>query len=113
VYGYHSNTREDYTQELSLHGNIIVVPSDPNYWSPVNREHVLMLGDILMERGKTALFSQTTSNHIAVGRYGNVMLVNGEVDNSLEVKRGVMRAAFSKRVVVTKAIVVTEQEGQC
>jgi FtsP/CotA-like multicopper oxidase with cupredoxin domain len=88
VYWYHPHMREDYTQELGLYGNIIVVPSEPDYWSPVNREQTLMLDDILIQRGKIAKFSQTISTHTAMGRYGNVMLVNGETNYSLQVKRG-------------------------
>ena len=38
VYWYHPHIREDYGQELGLYGNILVVPADPDYWPPVNRE---------------------------------------------------------------------------
>ena len=41
LYWYHPHIREDYTQELGLYGNILVVPSDPGYWPPVDRELVL------------------------------------------------------------------------
>jgi hypothetical protein len=32
LYWYHPHIREDYTQELGLYGNLLVVPSDPDYW---------------------------------------------------------------------------------
>ena len=32
LYWYHPHIREDYTQELGLYGNILVVPADPDYW---------------------------------------------------------------------------------
>jgi len=48
IYWYHPHVREDYTQELGLYGNIIVTPTDPEYWSPVNRELPLVLDDILL-----------------------------------------------------------------
>ena len=32
LYWYHPHIREDYTQELGLYGNILVVPSEPDYW---------------------------------------------------------------------------------
>ena len=35
VYWYHPHIREDYGQEMGLYGNVIVVPSDPDYWPPV------------------------------------------------------------------------------
>jgi len=38
--------------EMGLHGNIIVVPSEPDNWPPVNTEVVLTLDDILVESGK-------------------------------------------------------------
>lgn len=88
VYWYHPHMREDYTQEHGLYGNIIVVPSDPTYWSPVNRELTLVFDDILVERGKVAPFSQTQSNRTAMGRFGNVLLVNGETSYALAVNQG-------------------------
>jgi FtsP/CotA-like multicopper oxidase with cupredoxin domain len=75
VYWYHPHIREDYAQEMGLYGNIIVEPSDPTYWSPVNREIALTLDDILIEDGKVAPFSRTGSNRTAMGRFGNVMLL--------------------------------------
>jgi FtsP/CotA-like multicopper oxidase with cupredoxin domain len=91
VYWYHPHMREDYTQELGLYGNIIVVPEESDYWPPVNREFALILDDILIEDGKIAPFSQTHATHVAMGRFGNVMLVNGETDS---------KVALSKREVV-------------
>lgn len=88
VYWYHPHIREDYTQEMGLYGNIVVVPSDPDYWSPVNRELTLTLDDILIEDRDVAPFSRTESNRTAMGRFGNVMLTNGEIDHSVEASRG-------------------------
>ena len=34
LYWYHPHIREDYTQELGLYGNLLVVPSEPDYWPP-------------------------------------------------------------------------------
>ena len=48
VYWYHPHIREDYGQEMGLYGNIVVVPSEPDYWPPVNRELTLTLDDILL-----------------------------------------------------------------
>ncbi|MDQ4131053.1 MAG: multicopper oxidase family protein, partial [Actinomycetota bacterium] len=88
VYWYHPHIREDYTQELGLYGNIVVAPSDPNYWPPVNRELALVLDDILLKGDKIAPFSRGGSNRTAMGRYGNAMLVNGETAYALEAARG-------------------------
>jgi FtsP/CotA-like multicopper oxidase with cupredoxin domain len=88
LYWYHPHLREDYTQELGLYGPILVVPTEEAYWSPVNRELTLTLDDLLLEDGKIAPFSRTLSDHTAMGRFGNVMLVNGEISPQLSVKQG-------------------------
>jgi FtsP/CotA-like multicopper oxidase with cupredoxin domain len=95
VYWYHPHIREDYGQEMGLYGNILVTPSDPDYWPPANRELLLTLDDILIEDGRIAAFSDETT-HVAMGRFGNVMLVGGETDLALEAKRGeVVRFYFT------------------
>jgi len=88
LYWYHPHLREDYTQEMGLYGPIIVVPSEEAYWSPVNRELTLTLDDILLEEGQIAPFSRTLSDHTAMGRFGNVMLVNGETSPTLVMNQG-------------------------
>jgi FtsP/CotA-like multicopper oxidase with cupredoxin domain len=88
VYWYHPHIREDYGQELGLYGNILVVPTDPGYWPPAHRDVLLTLDDVLVEHGKIAPFSRTDTTYAAMGRYGNVLLVGGEADRSLDVKRG-------------------------
>ncbi|HEU4972104.1 MAG TPA: multicopper oxidase domain-containing protein, partial [Gaiellaceae bacterium] len=84
---YHPHIREDYGQELGLYGNILVVPSDPDYWPSANRELLLTLDDILIEDGRIAAFGEETT-HVAMGRFGNVMLVAGEPDLHLEARPG-------------------------
>src|SRR5688500_134177 len=78
VYWYHPHIREDYGQEMGLYGNIIVVPSDTDYWPPVNREVTVMLDDIRLEDGKVAPFNRTHPTYTAMGRFGNVLLINGQ-----------------------------------
>jgi FtsP/CotA-like multicopper oxidase with cupredoxin domain len=88
VYWYHPHIREDYAQEMGLYGNIVVVPSDPDYWPPVNREMALTLDDILLVAGKVAPFGRSETTHVAMGRFGNVLLVNGEPAPTLSARRG-------------------------
>ncbi len=88
LFWYHPHIREDYTQELGLYGNILVVPADPHYWSPVNREITLVVDDILIENGQVAPFDQSGPTQTAMGRFGNVMLVNGETEFNLPAQRG-------------------------
>lgn len=87
MYWYHPHVREDYQQELGMYGNFLVVASDDKYWNTVNREVPLILDDILIENGKIPL-SKQGADRTLMGRYGNVMLVNGETDYKLEVTQG-------------------------
>ncbi len=96
VYWYHPHIREDYGQELGLYGNILVTPSDDDYWPPAHRELLLTLDDLLIEDGRIAAFSESETTHVAMGRFGNVMLVSGEPDLVLQAKRGeVVRLYFT------------------
>jgi FtsP/CotA-like multicopper oxidase with cupredoxin domain len=96
VYWYHPHIREDYGQELGLYGNIIVEPIDPDYWPEVNRELALTLDDVLLEDGKVAPFSHHETTYVAMGRFGDVLLVGGETDLSLRAQLGeVMRFYFT------------------
>jgi FtsP/CotA-like multicopper oxidase with cupredoxin domain len=88
VYWYHPHIREDYGQEMGLYGNIVVVPSERDYWAPANRELALTLDDILLEDGKVAPFSRLHPTYTAMGRFGNVLLVNGEPQLSIRARHG-------------------------
>jgi FtsP/CotA-like multicopper oxidase with cupredoxin domain len=88
VYWYHPHIREDYGQEMGLYGNIVVVPADPEYWPPVNREFTLTLDDVLLEDGRVAPFSRGEPTYTAMGRFGNVLLVNGEPELALSARKG-------------------------
>jgi FtsP/CotA-like multicopper oxidase with cupredoxin domain len=88
LYWYHPHIREDYTQELGLYGNILVMPSEPDYWPPAHRDIVLTLDDLLLEDGKIAPFSPSETTHTAMGRFGNVLLVSGEPELALTAKTG-------------------------
>jgi FtsP/CotA-like multicopper oxidase with cupredoxin domain len=78
LYWYHPHLREDYAMELGLYGAIVVEPADPSYWPPVDRQVVLTLDDLLVEDGQIAPFSRNEPNFTAMGRFGNVLLINGE-----------------------------------
>ena len=88
LYWYHPHIREDYTQEMGLYGNILVVPADPGYWPPANRDVLLTLDDLLLEDGKIAPFSPGETTYTAMGRFGNVLLIGGEQDCSLTAQAG-------------------------
>lgn len=87
LYWYHPHVREDFQQELGLYGGYLVTPSAADYWPPVNREVPLFLDDILIEDGEIRL-SKDGADRTMMGRFGNVMLVNGDDNYRLDVKRG-------------------------
>ena len=88
LYWYHPHYREDFAQEMGLYGPIVVEPSDPSYWPPVDRQLTVTLDDVLIEDGKLAPFSRSGPTFVAMGRFGNVMLINGETAFSGEAAVG-------------------------
>lgn len=87
VFWYHPHVREDFQQELGLYGNYLVEPGTANYWSLVNREVPLFVDDIRIENNSISL-SKEGADHTLMGRFGNVMLLNGETDYRLSVQKG-------------------------
>ena len=87
-YWYHPHIREDFAQEMGLYAGIIVEPEDPSYWPLVDRQLAITLDDILIEDGQIAPFERSGPTFTAMGRFGNVMLINGETDYRAEVKAG-------------------------
>lgn len=88
IFWYHPHVREDYAQELGLYGNFLVTPSEKDYWAEVDREEALFLDDILMKNGQIAPFSKSVVSNALMGRFGNVMLTNGDDNYKLSVKQG-------------------------
>jgi FtsP/CotA-like multicopper oxidase with cupredoxin domain len=78
IYWYHPHHREDVLQDLGLYGNLLVRSRDRDFFAPANREEVLMLDDLLV--GETGLVGhgREAPTHALMGRFGNVLLVNGE-----------------------------------
>jgi FtsP/CotA-like multicopper oxidase with cupredoxin domain len=83
-YWYHPHIREDFAQEMGLYAGIIVEPSEPGYWPPVDRQLAITLDDILIEDGRMAPFQRSGPTSTAMGRFGNVMLINGETEYRAE-----------------------------
>ena len=73
---------------MGLYGTIVVEPADQDYWPPVNREITLTLDDILLTDGTVAPFSRTQTTHTVMGRFGDVLLVNGDPDLKLAARAG-------------------------
>ena len=88
IYWYHPHMREDIQQDLGLYGNMLVDPLEEDYYPPVNREEVVILDDILMDASGLYPFGESAATHALMGRFGNVMLVNGETSYDLVVDKG-------------------------
>jgi FtsP/CotA-like multicopper oxidase with cupredoxin domain len=88
IYWYHPHVREDVQQELGLYGNLLVRPPDGEGYGPANREAVLMLDDLLVDDAGLIPLGEESPTHALMGRFGNVLLVNGEPHYRLQVKRG-------------------------
>jgi FtsP/CotA-like multicopper oxidase with cupredoxin domain len=111
AYWYHPHIREDYGQEMGLYGNILVTPGDAEHWPPANRELLLTLDDILIEDGRIAAFGDETT-HVAMGRFGNVMLVSGDPDLRLESRRGEIVRLYLTNTANTRIFNVAVPGGQ-
>ena len=88
IYWYHPHHREDILKDLGLYGNMLVEPRQPDYYAPADREEFLMLDDFLMAGDAPMPFGEERTTHAFMGRFGNLMLVNGEPDYELEVSAG-------------------------
>jgi suppressor of ftsI len=84
LFWYHPHHREDVAQDLGLAGNILVRPRSTAP-EPVI-EAFLMLDDLLMGDSGLVPFGREAPTHALMGRFGNVLLVNGRDDWDLEVR---------------------------
>lgn len=87
VFWYHPHVREDYSQDMGLYGNYIVKSNDNKFSYPINQYVPLILDDILLEKSNIEFFKNYT-NYAAMGRYGNIMLINNNPNFSMEANEG-------------------------
>jgi FtsP/CotA-like multicopper oxidase with cupredoxin domain len=88
LYWYHPHHREDLLQDAGLAGNILVRARAAGWLGPAHREEVLMLDDLLADDVGLIPWGEETPTHALMGRFGNVLLVNGEPRWDLTVDRG-------------------------
>ena len=88
VYWYHPHVREDYQQEMGLYGNMLVSPIEDDYYNNVNKEIPIILDDILIEDNVMFPCFKDFGNHGIGGRFGNIMLINGDDNYNLKVTTG-------------------------
>lgn len=80
MFWYHPHLNEPYTQSHGLYGDYFVVPTNKNYWSPVNEEVPLILNDISIQDNQMDRFNPKVTKYALMGEFGNVMLVNGDAN---------------------------------
>jgi FtsP/CotA-like multicopper oxidase with cupredoxin domain len=102
IYWYHPHHREDIQQEMGLYGNMLVDPPDPDYLGPANGEEYLMLDDLLVDEAGIFPFGREAAIQTLMGRFGNVLLVNGEPRYELTVRRGEVRRFYLTDVSNTR-----------
>jgi FtsP/CotA-like multicopper oxidase with cupredoxin domain len=102
IFWYHPHHREDVLQDLGLYGNLLVRSRDPGFFAPVNREEVLMLDDLLAGDAGIVGYGLEAPTHALMGRFGNVLLVNGEPRWMAEARRGDVVRLFLTNVSSTR-----------
>jgi FtsP/CotA-like multicopper oxidase with cupredoxin domain len=107
MFWYHPHIREDVQQDLGLFGNLMVLSPDPDFLGPANREEVLVLDDILLDGQGPIPWGESHPTHALMGRFGNVMMVNGGTDWSLDVKRGEVVRFYLTNVANSRTFNVT------
>ena len=107
MFWYHPHTREDVQQDLGLFGNLLVTSPDPDYYGPAHREEVFVLDDILMDEQGAIPWGESAPTHALMGRFGNVMMVNGQTDHRLTVQRGEVIRFFLTNVANSRTFNVT------
>jgi FtsP/CotA-like multicopper oxidase with cupredoxin domain len=88
LYWYHPHIREDFGLEMGLYGTIVVEPANSSYWPAVDRQLTITLDDLFVEDGHIVPFLKSGPTFTAMGRFGNVMLTNGETTFSDAVALG-------------------------
>lgn len=88
LYWYHPHMREDVLQDLGLYGNLFVRPDDPDWLAPVDREEFLVLDDLLVGDDGLIAWGDEAPTHALMGRFGNILLVNGEPRLELDAAAG-------------------------
>ena len=107
MFWYHPHIREDVQQDLGLYGNLRVSSPDPDHYGPAHREELLALDDILMDGEGLIPWGKEAPTHALMGRFGNVMLVNGATGHALEAAPGEVVRFFVTNVANTRTFNVT------
>jgi suppressor of ftsI len=79
IFWYHDHVRGDIGQPMGLYGNLDVAAKESaGGGRPPRREAFLMLGDVLLDSASAVPFGFEAPDFALMGRFGNVLLINGE-----------------------------------
>jgi FtsP/CotA-like multicopper oxidase with cupredoxin domain len=107
MFWYHPHVREDVQQDLGLFGNLLVTSPDPEYYGPAHREEVFVLDDMLIDDQGALPWGDRAPTHALMGRFGNVMMVNGETDYRLTAQKGEVIRFYLTNVANSRTFNVT------
>ena len=85
IFLYHPHVRTEMQMEKGLYGNILVESDDS---VPTDYRIPLILDDILIVDGNLETFEPDMATKTLMGRFGNIMMINGNTNYSLEIKQG-------------------------
>ena len=102
LYWYHPHVREDIQQDGGLYGNMMVDPVREDYFGLASREEFVMVDDLLVDGDELLPYGRDAANFTIMGRFGNVMLVNGEERYHATVDRGEVVRFFITNVSNTR-----------
>ena len=103
LYWYHPHVREDIQQDGGLYGNMMVDPAREGYFGPASREEFIMVDDLLVDGDELLPYGRDAANFAVMGRFGNVMLVNGEERYAATVRPGEVVRFFVTNVSSTRS----------
>jgi suppressor of ftsI len=78
VFWYHDHVREDIALPMGLYGNIYVEPAAQHAAQAPARTEFLILSDLLLDGDSVISYGKSAPNFALMGRFGNMLLVNGE-----------------------------------
>jgi len=78
IFWYHDHVREDIGLPMGLYGNLYVEPVQASSPGRVARMVFLMLSDLLFDGPSVVPYGHDAPNFAIMGRFGNVVLINGE-----------------------------------
>lgn len=103
IFWYHPHVREEYTQDMGLYGNFLVDPLAPGFYNEVHREVPIVLDDTGVRDVRPFFKDRVT--HTLMGRFGDVMLVNGVDDFRLKGTAGEVLRLFITNTANTRTFI--------